>query len=888
MKRKAILIGVNSYANGIKPLSCAKKDAEELRISFNSAGFETDILTNEEASGADVVRARIRDFTSGLGRGDLFLLYFAGHGVFNSGRQLLLCANASYAACAEWKRKGGKTLPVGAIALDDIASDTVGECDRVFLFDMCRTPLQDGARGAAPMAAARDLAFVKPRSACNSNWTYFFSCDEGQPALEVEAAQRGLFSLALSKVLNDRLSHGRRLLLDEGFVGAMEAEMRNVAETYGMDSCGQRPHRDPHGDTIALFDPAWDSGNAVHAPAFPMPPLHSPKPRRRRGWGRLAFTCAASLAALAALGWLARECFGPIGSLWHPSRESLSAEEQYERALFFSKRRLFSQRNRQRALEWYRASAESGSAEGQFEMGRILRNGEGGQIRNEFEAVEWFRKAAEQGHAGALAEMGRYYLLGTAGVRKDEEKAIECFRRSADKGDWLGMMLLGIAYQHGSGGLEADPERAEILLRRAAGHGGARGKYELADFLLDTVAEKRPGCIPEAISLLREAAEGKDTSALREYGRILLFGLHGVAADVARGMSCLREAANADDEQAKYLLARCLLGAEDVAVPRDGEEGISLLREAAFAGDIIAQTWLGDILMDGEYGQQADPVEAAKWYRKAAKQGDAYAQFCLGACCEDGRGIPLNYEEAVKWFRLAADQGFAYAQFSLGACHYGGKGVPQDYAEAVKWFRLAADQGHAPAQFCLGACYANGRGVPQDHKEAVKWFRMAADQGFAVAQFNLGVYYADGIGVPQDYAEAVKWYRLAADQGLADAQLTLGACYENGHGVPQDYEEAAKWYRLAADQGLAEAQYNLGRCYANGEGVPQDYAEAVKWFRMAAGKGNATAQYNLGLCYENGCGVPQDYAEAVKWHRMAANQEHENATKALARLGARS
>ncbi len=256
MKRHALLVGVNSYTNGIQPLSCATRDARELWKTFSNAGFAAELLTNEEASSADVVRARIHDFSIGLGRGDLFLLYFAGHGVFNSGRQLLLCANASYTACAEWQRKGGKTLPVGAIALDDIASDTAGECDRVFLFDMCRTHLQDGARDAAPMTAARDLSFGETLGACGSNWTYFFSCDEGQPALEVRAAQRGLFSLALSKVLNDRLEYERRLLLDEGFVREMEAEMRHVAETYGMDSCGQRPHRDSHGDTIVLFDPA--------------------------------------------------------------------------------------------------------------------------------------------------------------------------------------------------------------------------------------------------------------------------------------------------------------------------------------------------------------------------------------------------------------------------------------------------------------------------------------------------------------------------------------------------------------------------------------------------------------------------------------------------------
>jgi TPR repeat protein len=51
-----------------------------------------------------------------------------------------------------------------------------------------------------------------------------------------------------------------------------------------------------------------------------------------------------------------------------------------------------------------------------------------------------------------------------------------------------------------------------------------------------------------------------------------------------------------------------------------------------------------------------------KWYRKAAEQGVAEAQFALGCSYEFGDGVPANYEEATKWFRKAADQGDAAAE----------------------------------------------------------------------------------------------------------------------------------------------------------------------------------------------------------------------------------
>jgi TPR repeat protein len=50
-----------------------------------------------------------------------------------------------------------------------------------------------------------------------------------------------------------------------------------------------------------------------------------------------------------------------------------------------------------------------------------------------------------------------------------------------------------------------------------------------------------------------------------------------------------------------------------------------------------------------------------------------------------GRGVPQDDAEAVKWYRKAAEQGDANAQYNLGQGYGDGQGVPQDHAEAVKW-----------------------------------------------------------------------------------------------------------------------------------------------------------------------------------------------------------
>ena len=81
------------------------------------------------------------------------------------------------------------------------------------------------------------------------------------------------------------------------------------------------------------------------------------------------------------------------------------------------------------------------------------------------------------------------------------------------------------------------------------------------------------------------------------------------------------------------------------------------------------------------------------WYRKAAQQGNAKAQYNLGVMYEQGQGVRQNYREAVNWFRRAAEQGLAPAQFSLGVMYDQGRGVRKNKAVAKEWFGKACDNG---------------------------------------------------------------------------------------------------------------------------------------------------------------------------------------------------
>ena len=126
--------------------------------------------------------------------------------------------------------------------------------------------------------------------------------------------------------------------------------------------------------------------------------------------------------------------------------------------------------------------------------------------------------------------------------------------------------------------------------------------------------------------------------------------------------------------------------------------------------------------------------------RAGADKGDAKAQYELGRAFFSGTlGVAKDEAEAVKWFRKAAEQNVAAAQFSLGVCYANGRGVTKDDAEAVKWFRKAAEQNFADAQYNLGVCYDSGEGVAKDEVEAYKWWLLAAGQGNDDAKYNMTI-----------------------------------------------------------------------------------------------------------------------------------------------------
>ena len=245
--------------------------------------------------------------------------------------------------------------------------------------------------------------------------------------------------------------------------------------------------------------------------------------------------------------------------------------------------------------------------------------------------------------------------------------------------------------------------------------------------------------------------------------------------------------------------------------------------------------------------------------KQEAENGNPEAQSYLGFryfhgkdICKDDEGVPQDYTEAVKWYRKAAEQGHAHAQFCLGECYFFGNGVPNDEKEALKWLRVASEQRNIMAQEFLDAWHLVSLGIPEDKIERIEWLRTVAEQGDTVAQFSLGERYYKGKDVATDRIESVKWFRKA-----------FGACHYKGEGTTTDVNElrrAAKWYRQvarrvsraesdrkAAKQEDKEAQYGLVLCYFLDLGIPESKEEAIEWYRKIVEQGHENAKERLPL-----------------------------------------
>ncbi|KAL6882708.1 hypothetical protein ACP4OV_011398 [Aristida adscensionis] len=198
------------------------------------------------------------------------------------------------------------------------------------------------------------------------------------------------------------------------------------------------------------------------------------------------------------------------------------------------------------------------------------------------------------------------------------------------------------------------------------------------------------------------------------------------------------------------------------------QRALGLFRRAARLGSAAAMVDAG--LMCWEEGRRE---EAVQYYRSAAELGHPVGMCNLGVSYLEAN--PPMAEEAIRWFYPSATAGNARAQYNLGLCLQNGKGVKRNQKEAAKWYLRAAEGGNIRAMYNISLCYNFGEGLTQDPVRAKRWLQLAADCGHKKALYECGI----KLCATGDKVKCLMYLELATRRGETAAAHMRDAILES-------------------------------------------------------------------------------------------------------------
>jgi hypothetical protein len=244
MKRHALFVGVNNYMDkDIRNLRYSIPDAAVLADRFKGFGYKTRLLSDPTSA---ELRAAVLGSIDGLGRGDVFLFFFAGHGfTAQDGSHLLFCRDD----IQKLLRVGNAGVKVDALEM----LTCEGGFHRAFFLDSCRTDCFTGVENRGN-EETRDLDFVKIPEPTDETGSYYLlrSCDKFRPSLEIKELGHGLFTQGMLDAIDAR---DRRLGgCNTDFATAVSVKMADRQKQYNVD-ISQRPSiGEFSGPVFSLFD----------------------------------------------------------------------------------------------------------------------------------------------------------------------------------------------------------------------------------------------------------------------------------------------------------------------------------------------------------------------------------------------------------------------------------------------------------------------------------------------------------------------------------------------------------------------------------------------------------------------------------------------------------
>lgn len=376
-------------------------------------------------------------------------------------------------------------------------------------------------------------------------------------------------------------------------------------------------------------------------------------------------------------------------------------------------RGLGTEEDRLQALRWFKKSAALGSANAIYLCGECYYYGSGCE-RDYKRAIKYYATAVNLGHTRATVALADCYEQGL-GISQNTSKALSLYKRASahdnsqanykmaklvcdedmdittlalprlfrasNHGYAPATLLLGRLYDEGRGIPENTAKASEKYLK------AIRLGTERQKILLFSLPERD-----------KENSEFEHSASVEATYRLgMLKGrLAKVVDDYTQAFEYIAGAAATGSAEAQSEIAKIYASGGDLhdyfqsGVHSDEPDGVEIAN---------AMNKLGDAWYDGKPILSKNDRVALKCYRIAAKMGQNDAAYNLGWCLRHGVGGKVDDVEASKWLKKSADNGNAHAAYSYGLCCEEGSGMDHpNIRDAATYYRKAAALGHIEAK----------------------------------------------------------------------------------------------------------------------------------------------------------------------------------------------
>ena len=454
--------------------------------------------------------------------------------------------------------------------------------------------------------------------------------------------------------------------------------------------------------------------------------------------------------------------------------KNYKAEYLYGQCLFNG---IMCKEDKKASIEFFEDAAMEGIPEAGYDFAELLYAGEYTQF-NPRRAAKYYKIAGDYGNIDAVIKYATICLKYEAPMR-DYRQAALYFKMAAMHDEPEAQYGYGYCLKDGLG-VPKNLVEAEKYLKKAeaANHNGAI-------YCLGELYEEEEK-YDLALQYYKRGIEADFVPSYYRLGCMYEQG-KGVQKDLSRAEQYKEYAV-----EQKHPEALMEYGMNLIKKDKDYLGGLEYIREAADLGYAEAQFETGKV-----YLNLNDYTTAAVYFKKAADNDVAKAQYSYAYILKTGNCGRVNEEEIMNYYQKAADNGVPKALYGMGLMYESGSSFyPQNYNKAAQLFQQAAEKGVAEAMLKFGEYALEGKGVNQNEQIGLLYIKKSADAGYPPAQYI----YAKKLEDMDDEVGAFKYHKMAALNNVPESQYYAGCVLINGqeHVAEKDTKTAAAFLLGAA------------------------------------------------------------------------------------------